>query len=262
MAAISMTMGKLIAVIVIAILASSAIAVGASTMLAVGPEGPQGEQGDTGPQGPKGDSGDTGPEGPAGPTGATGATGDTGAKGDKGDTGNTGPEGPTGPTGATGPTGPQGIQGPRGYGMPQMGNISVSFSAFVPWYPTDNVSYGAYYGLRNLNTADPLVCMAPLQLPHGATIANVIFYFHDSDNDLLHFYLLRENQTTLDQMGYVEMSDATATPGDAHISFSSVDYATVDNNQYHYYLYIGIPWSSDPFAYQFHYALVEYEFPA
>lgn len=39
MAAFSLTMGKLIAVMVIAILASSAIAVGASTMLAVGPAG-------------------------------------------------------------------------------------------------------------------------------------------------------------------------------------------------------------------------------
>ena len=68
-AAVSMTMGKLIALIVISILASSAIAVGASTMLAVGPEGPQGEQGDTGPQGPKGDTGDTGPQGPAGADG-------------------------------------------------------------------------------------------------------------------------------------------------------------------------------------------------
>jgi hypothetical protein len=40
MAAVSITMGKLIAGIVIAILASSAISVGVSTQLAVGPEGP------------------------------------------------------------------------------------------------------------------------------------------------------------------------------------------------------------------------------
>jgi hypothetical protein len=44
-------MGKLIAEIVVAILAASAISVGASTMLAAGPEGregPQGQQGGTG----------------------------------------------------------------------------------------------------------------------------------------------------------------------------------------------------------------------
>jgi len=47
-------MGKLIAGIVIAILVSSAITVGASTILAVGPQGPQGE---SGPQGPQGEPG-------------------------------------------------------------------------------------------------------------------------------------------------------------------------------------------------------------
>jgi hypothetical protein len=72
MATISITMGKLIAVLVIAIVASSVISIGASTVLAVGPEGPtgpQGEQGETGPEGPAGLQGDQGE------TGATGATG-------------------------------------------------------------------------------------------------------------------------------------------------------------------------------------------
>jgi hypothetical protein len=91
--AVSLTMGKLIAGIVIAILASSAIFVGASMMLAVGPAGPEGPQGETGLQGPKGDTGDTGPQGPAG---ATGAQGEKGDKGDTGETGATGPEGPPG----------------------------------------------------------------------------------------------------------------------------------------------------------------------
>jgi hypothetical protein len=84
MATVSLTMGKLIAGIVIAILASSAISVGASTILAVGPQGSEGPQGETGPQGEKG---------------ATGATGPQGEKGDKGDTGETGATGPEGPPG-------------------------------------------------------------------------------------------------------------------------------------------------------------------
>ena len=83
-------MGKLAALMVIAILASIAISIGASTIWAVGPQGPQGEQGEQGPKGLKGDTGDTGPQG------ATGATGVQGEKGDKGDTGETGPEGPPG----------------------------------------------------------------------------------------------------------------------------------------------------------------------
>jgi hypothetical protein len=91
MAAVST--GKLITLIVIAILASSAISIGASTLLAVGPQGPQGEQGEQGVQGPKGDMGDTGPQG------AVGATGAQGEKGDKGDTGETGETGLQGPPG-------------------------------------------------------------------------------------------------------------------------------------------------------------------
>jgi len=97
------SMTQFIAGVVIAILAASAISIGASTMLAAGPEGPQGEQGETGPQGiqgiqgVQGEAGDTGPRGATGPAGPTGATGQTGL---------------TGATGATGPEGPQGEQGP------------------------------------------------------------------------------------------------------------------------------------------------------
>ncbi|NIT61405.1 MAG: hypothetical protein GWN00_35930 [Aliifodinibius sp.] len=72
MAAVTISMTKFIAGIVIAIVASSAISVGISTQLAVGPQGPEGSQGATGPQGPagpKGDTGDTGPQGPQGEQG-------------------------------------------------------------------------------------------------------------------------------------------------------------------------------------------------
>jgi hypothetical protein len=66
MAAVSLTMSKLIAVIVIAILASSAVSVGVSSMLIAGQEGPQGEQG------PQGETGATGPQGPQGEQGPPG----------------------------------------------------------------------------------------------------------------------------------------------------------------------------------------------
>jgi hypothetical protein len=252
MAQAGLTTGKFIAGLIITILVASAISAGiaVSTQLITGPRGPQGEtgpQGLEGPQGPQGEQGETGATGPAGLTGARGPQGPQGEQGEQGD---------------IGPEGPQGPQGEQGIGFAPQGNISVSAFAFVPRYHYDNVSYLPYYGLRNLNDASPVVCMAPLQLPQGSTITNVTFYFHDLGTDLLHFYLLRENQTVLDQMGYVENSPPGDTPGDDQISFSSIDYATVDNNQYYYYLYIGISWSLDPFDYQFHYALIEYEYPA
>jgi hypothetical protein len=81
------TIGKFIAGIVIAILVASAISIGASSQLLLGPQGPKGDKGDTGApgatgaQGPKGDTGATGPTGPAGATGAAGATGPQGPAG-------------------------------------------------------------------------------------------------------------------------------------------------------------------------------------
>lgn len=48
MAAVSLSLGKLAVLIAIAILASSAISIGASMILAVGPQGPQGPQGEPG----------------------------------------------------------------------------------------------------------------------------------------------------------------------------------------------------------------------
>jgi len=59
-------MGKVIAGIVIAILAASAISVGASMMLAAGPAGPEGPEGPQSETGPAGPQGIQGPEGPPG----------------------------------------------------------------------------------------------------------------------------------------------------------------------------------------------------
>jgi len=248
MAAVSITMNKLIAGIVIAIVAASAVSVGVSMLIAgpEGPEGPQGPKGDTGAQGPQGETGDTGPAGA------------------------TGPAGPTGSTGATGAPGATGAQGPRGYGVPQKGNISVSFSAFVPPSSDDSVSYSYTYGLRNTDTGVLSPCFAPIQLPHGANITNAYFYFYDNDNDFFDFYVVRGNLTdTYDEIGYAGNSPGSDTPGFASASLTgtngrySPQYAIVDNNNYHYFLHLWLPYSSTSTSYyRFYYALIEYELPA
>ena len=78
----TITTGKLIAGIIIAILASSAVSIGVSTQLMTGSQGPEGPAGATGP------TGATGPQGPEGPAGATGPTGATGPQGPEGPAGN------------------------------------------------------------------------------------------------------------------------------------------------------------------------------
>jgi hypothetical protein len=279
------SMTQFIAVVVIAILAASAISVGASTILAVGPQGPEGPQGDTGPQGPKGDTGDTGPQGPAGatgPAGSTGATGpagpqgpqgdtgpqgpqgDTGPQGPQGDTGPQGPQGDTGPQGPQGDTGPQGPQGERGFGIPQQGTISVGYSAFVSLY---NFSLYYIYGLGLVNTETfDQECMAPVQLPHGATITDVTFYFYDNNvNDYFLFDIVRENQTALDVIGFADGSPEPTNPpyGNVSLTVYYPEYAIVDNNNYHYWLYVVVPgFDTDPFSeYAFQYAQIEYALP-
>ena len=239
-------MTHVIAGIVIAILVSSAVAAGVSIMVP-GPEGPEGPQGEQGPQGLQGEQGE---EGETGPQGATGATG---------------PRGSTGPAGADGAVGPEGPQGERGFGVPQYGNISVSFSAFVPPSSDDSVTYSYTYGLRNTDTADLNYCYAPLQLPHGATITNATFYFYDNDDDDFFFDILRHNTTgSYNEIGYCYNLPGSDTPGYANVSLQTYypQYATVDNNNYHYYLVMTLPYSSTSSTYyRFYYALIEYAYP-
>jgi hypothetical protein len=224
-------------------------------MLITGPQGPEGPQGDTGPQGLQGEQGETGATGATGQRGETGPAGQTGAKGDTGD---------TGPQGEQGEQGIQGLQGERGRGFEQFGNISIPAFAFVTDY-TSNIDYHIHYGIYNRNPSGTMVCYAPLQLPQGATITNVTYYFYDNDDSSFTFYLSRGNTTDLlNDIAYDTNSPGADTPGWTHISTDSINpnYATVDNNNYSYYLQIFIPWSSTYTNYCFKYALVEYAYPA
>ena len=233
---------QFIAVIVIAILASTAIAVGASTMLAVGPQGPEGPKGD------KGDTGATGPQGPTGPQGSQGVAG------------------PAGATGTTGPAGATGATGPRGYGMPQIGNISIGYYAFTPIYNDDLVEWSPVYGLLNLDD-HPFDCIAPVQLPHGATITKVTCYFYDDDSSF-YFTLYRQNPKrgvgNLVLMAFAEYAGpGSDTPGNIFIIDDTIDYATVDTNNYLYWLSFTLPYSSTNYLhYTFYGAFIEYELPA
>jgi hypothetical protein len=152
--------------------------------------------------------------------------------------------------------------------VPQRGNISVSFSAFVPPSSDDSVSYSYTYGLRNTDGAALSYCYAPLQLPHGATITNATFYFYDyNDDGIFLFDVVRANTTdTLDEIGFVWKNPASGTTGFGHISLSTDYYharATVDNNNYQYFLLMQFPYSAISASYyRFYYALIEYEYPA
>jgi hypothetical protein len=150
MAAATITTGKLIAGIIIAILVSSAVSIVVSTQLIPGREGPQGLTGATGATGAAGAAGATGATGPAGPAGAAGAAGATGA------TGATGPQGPIGPQGLPGVTVVNstdiGYVADLTYDPVNLGNVSITAPAdgtvhlvvtgWVQMYNNNTVRFG------------------------------------------------------------------------------------------------------------------------
>jgi hypothetical protein len=216
MTAVSLTMGKLISIILIAILASSAIAVGASMMLTVGLEGPQGEQGETGLQGP---AGPQGPQGVAGPAGAAGATGATGADGEDG------------------ATGLQGPQGERGIGFEPTGYVSVHASSFNPYDNTMNVFYGG--AVSNFGATDASL-YGSVQIPDGVTVTNVTFYWFDTDVTFdISFYLYRISTDN----AILEMATGSSSgnSGPGSTIDTNIEYASIDNSQYSYYFTVFIP---------------------
>jgi hypothetical protein len=283
-----MTVGKLIALAVIAIIASSAIAIGASTMLIVGPQGPQGEQGEQGPQGPKGDTGDTGPQGPQGPqgeqgeqgpqgpkgdtgdTGATGATGPQGPQGEqgeqgeqgpqgpKGDTGDTGDTGPQGPQGDTGDTGPQGPQGETGIGFEPTGYFSIPASAFVSFFSTYDTRIGL--DVRNRETTNTAVFMAPIQLPNGVTMNNITSYWYDEEVSLditcnLYRSLGDGFAAVLASVG------SSVSDGFGSTTATSVSSPIIDNSLYEYAIYLTIPASSDSSNLRLRFVTIGFAYP-
>jgi hypothetical protein len=241
-AAVSITMGKLIAGIVIAILAASAISVGASMMLAAGPEGPEGPQGDTGP---------------AGPQGVTGEAGATGSAGSTGPAGSTGARGSTGATGQQGPQGIQGIQGERGRGFEPTGYISIPATAFVS---TNDDAY-IYNFLANLGTISTVSFLGSVQLPHGVTVNNVTFYWYDVDASLsITCYLTRQPKNTMPTY-IMATGSSSGSGGYGSTVDTSVSDPSVNNLLYNYILYTSIPVNSPTSNLRYQSATIGFTYP-
>jgi hypothetical protein len=246
LAEVSITMGKLIAGIVIAILASSAISVGASMMLAAGPEGPEGPQGDTGSQGLQGETGEAGATGPRGATGPAGSTGATGA---------TGPQGIQGIQGATGATGSQGIQGEPGIGFDPTGYISIPAAAFISSY-SSNIAIAT--DIRNLGPTT-VSLYASVQLPQGVTITNVTVYWYDSVSSDIIWNLWR---TIGDTSAYV-MAGAFSNSSSGYGSNvdTTITYPSIDNSQYSYLFYVSLPYTGVASSLRFRFAAIGFAYP-
>lgn len=140
--------------------------------------------------------------------------------------------------------------------IPKKGYISVPAAAFVPYNNTFNVKTWD----RLLNYENVTVSFfGSIQLPHGAIVKNVTFYWYDVGEEDLMFRLVRYRQGMGTNMVQVFSS---GSPGWGSTSTNSITSPTVDNNLYAYHLYVSIPASSSHTDYRFNYAVIEYEYSA
>lgn len=239
---ISLSLTTLILGLIVAIIASGVVSSVATQQFAptviTGPQGPQGEPG---PQGPQGEQGPIGPEGPAGPQGEQG------------------PIGPEGPAGPQGEQGVQGLQGESGIGFAPTGYVSIPASAFVTTNPYGDLVNIATE-LRNLDDTRTLEFYGAVQLPHGVTVTNVTFYWHDANVGLdLGPALWRiRGDGSIDSMAY-GMSSGSAGAGST--VDTTIDFADIDNSQYSYSLYVEIPPNSPPSSLQFFFMTIGFTYP-
>jgi hypothetical protein len=114
------------------------------------------------------------------------------------------------------------------------GYVSVSAAAFQP------VSHGYEYansGYLLSNTNDSSInYVAPVQLPNGATVNKVTFYFFDGSSGPTDYGRLQLYGNELNGDTFI-MADIMSTDGGIDSNYDDeIENATIDNSQYSYYM--------------------------
>ncbi|RME81751.1 MAG: hypothetical protein D6775_12810 [Caldilineae bacterium] len=125
--------------------------------------------------------------------------------------------------------------------------VSVSAAAFIPEQLNDagNVPYDneGYYLKNESNTTEWFV--APVQLPHGAVVKQLDVAWHDGSDETATLVLRRVNlldsSRTVDTMGSVVSVGDHDTVRDDVRTDDTIDFATIDNELYTYYLEVRLP---------------------
>jgi hypothetical protein len=121
---------------------------------------------------------------------------------------------------------------------PRTSYISIPAAAFRPTnntYSFENWGGSLYAKYSDL---DYEYYYASVQLPHGALITGVKFYFMDLDPDFSIYCDLFQssmNSSNNNLMASLD-SESVDVPGDSSISTTNISYPVVDNWQYSYYL--------------------------
>jgi len=135
--------------------------------------------------------------------------------------------------------------------------VSVSAAAFVPVKSTTNFDNWGYFLMNN--DAITRLFEGSVQLPNGATVTKVTFYWYDIGTGDILLYLYRYNEAGNLEMAYMASS---GTPGIGSSYDKTIDYATVDNSRYAYYLEVYIPASATHTDYLYYHAVIEYTLPS
>ncbi|MGA1823821.1 MAG: hypothetical protein ACMUIP_04085 [bacterium] len=119
------------------------------------------------------------------------------------------------------------------------GYISVSAAAFQPANGNDATKecYNDGKAIAGSYPDAETFFIAPVSLPHGATITKVTFFWGDWHEESGQLRLYRNNMNnTSEEMAYVNKGNT----GNGSSSDSSISYADIDNSQYSYYLRLDI----------------------
>jgi hypothetical protein len=114
------------------------------------------------------------------------------------------------------------------------GYVALSAAAFRPTAETQAYLNPGWW----VGTTSILGFSASVQLPHGASVEKLTYHYSDSSsthNGSLSLYRNPMNGSVSDQMASVATS---GSGGDGSAFSTSIDYATVDNSQYSYYLFM------------------------
>jgi|LSQX01.3.fsa_nt_gb hypothetical protein len=120
------------------------------------------------------------------------------------------------------------------------GFIMINPFQFRPRSPSDSWEYISSFLYNPSNEYSSLV--APLNLPHGATITKVTLYYLDNTSSNMGLYLVREEANDKVYMAYTSSNNSSKNASD-----SSINSPIVDNQSYSYYLMLGIDagWGTD-----------------
>jgi hypothetical protein len=116
----------------------------------------------------------------------------------------------------------------------QTGYVSVPAAAFRP--QEDGYDFTNFGGALRNNDGDSDRYYAPVQLPHGATVTEMTWYWYDTSATTDGAAYLRRGSLTGGFQNAMAQVDTSGHDGDNSGSDTIISYATIDNSQYTYYV--------------------------